>query len=140
MIQRFLVFCFLPALAVVQAATQFDVPQAEVIVCADSLDSVCQASTACNANGQVDIDARDSYKLGGTSQRNGYWKIRGGYTITFPESCEVTCQGDCVCEGCKSSREVADFDSSSGGGNSGVSAATTSMGALFLVMAAWILA
>ena len=118
MIQRFLAFCclvFLPALVVVRAATQFDVPAEQVIVCADSLDSICQAATACNANGQVDIDARDSFNLKGTSQRNGMWTIQGGYTITFPESCEVTCQGDCVCEGC-ASVEVADFDSSSGGG------------------------
>ena len=114
MIPRAVGFCLLfsPSLVVItRAATQFDVPADQAIVCADSLDSVCQAPTSCNANCQAEIDSRDSFNLGGFSQQNGMWIIRGGYTIAFPASCEVTCQGDCVCEGC-ASVEVADFDTS----------------------------
>jgi len=134
-------FLLLSVLAVGHAATEFDATRGLEIVCSDSMDNVCTAPTSCNSNGQVTLDSGNNLNVGQSGQLNGLWTVRGGYTIRFPDDCFVTCQGDCVCEGC-ASKQVADFDSSSpsgGGGGSGAFAQSSMVATAILLMAAFVL-
>jgi hypothetical protein len=80
--------------------TMFSLPRTEVIVCADSLDNICTAPTSCNANGSAKFDPGNNLNVVTAEQRNGLWTIVGGYTISFPTQCTVTCLGNCTCEHC----------------------------------------
>ena len=124
----------------IYAATEFTVPQGNVIVCTDSFDNVCTAPTSCNKNGQVTFDSGQNFNVGTAKQENGYWTVQGGYTIEFPAECIVQCQGDCVCDGCEST-EVANFAASDGSSGAAEisSLRTTSIMACILIMAGWAL-
>jgi hypothetical protein len=90
------------------SAMQFTLPKDDVIVCTDSMENVCTAPTSCNKNGKAVLDAGNNFHVGGATQDNGVWLIRGGYTIDFPSICNVTCQGNCTCKTC-TMIEVKDF-------------------------------
>jgi hypothetical protein len=78
----------------------FTLPRTQVIVCTDSLDNICTAPTSCNANGSAKFDPGNNLNVVTAEQRNGLWTIVGGYTISFPSQCTVTCQGNCLCKTC----------------------------------------
>jgi hypothetical protein len=108
----------------VDAAMQFTLPRTEVIVCTDSIDNVCTAPTSCNANGSAKFDPGNNLHVGTAEQRNGVWTIVGGYTISFPSQCDITCQGDCTCEKCTSKVTVANFANKSPGAGGGSGSST----------------
>lgn len=103
-ISCFAILIFLVVLlpTAVHSTTLFTVPADALIVCSDSIENVCTAPTSCNANGRAFFDPGENFEVGSTEQRDGMWTITGGYTIDFPSECEVTCKGDCSCDGCKS--------------------------------------
>ena len=104
-----IVFCLVVAfLSSVDGAMQFTLPKDDVIVCTDDMENVCTAPTSCNKNGKAVLDTGNNFNVGGATQDNGVWLIKGGYTIDFPSLCNVTCQGNCTCETC-SRIEVEDF-------------------------------
>ena len=119
------------------AATEFAVPAGKMIVCSDSFANVCTAPTACNKNGHVTFDSGNNFNVGGTKQDGGYWTVNGGYTIKFPEECDVQCQGDCVCDGCEY-KEVSDFAAVTpdSGVAQTISTTTTCVAAGFVIVAA----
>ena len=94
--------------SVADGAMQFTLPKDDVIICTDSMDNVCTAPTSCNKNGKAVLDTGNNFNVGGATQDNGVWLIKGGYTIDFPSICNVTCQGNCTCETC-TMIEVKDF-------------------------------
>ena len=93
-----IVVAFIPV--VDGSAMQFTLPKDDVIVCTDSMENVCTAPTSCNKNGKAVLDTGNNLNVGGATQDNGVWLIKGGYTIDFPSICNVTCQGNCTCETC----------------------------------------
>ena len=103
------VFCLIVTyISMVDGAMQFTLPKDDVVVCTDSMDNICTAPTSCNKNGQAKLDTGNNFNVGGATQDNGVWLIKGGYTIDFPSVCNVTCQGNCTCTTC-AIIEVEDF-------------------------------
>jgi hypothetical protein len=96
--------CFLVGLlgvpSLANAATTFAAPRGSSVICGDSLANVCKAPTSCNRNGQITLDSGNNFNIGSPSTTDGIWQISGGYKITFPTACNITCDGDCKCEGC----------------------------------------
>lgn len=87
---------------------QFTLPKDDVVVCTDSMENICTAPTSCNKNGKAVLDTGNNFNVGGATQDNDAWLIKGGYTIDFPSVCNVTCQGNCTCKTC-TIIEVEDF-------------------------------
>lgn len=125
-------------LSYTQAATVFDLDKTDSIVCSDSLSNVCTAPTDCNKNGKVDFDAGENFNVGSTTQQNGMWTIVGGYTISFPSQCEVTCQGDCTCSFC-ATRQVGDFQNDAAKPDSSADGPLKMVASIVLGLGAWML-
>jgi hypothetical protein len=116
--------CFLVGLlgipSLADAGTTFAAPRGSSVICGDSLANVCKAPTSCNRNGQITLDSGTSFNVGSPSTTDGVWQISGGYKITFPTACNITCEGDCKCENCptiETSSGVVSAATSSDGGS-----------------------
>ena len=95
------------------------------ISCTDSIDNVCTASTDCSSMGEPLFEEGLNLNVGGVDSTNGVYTIIGGYNITFPIECNVTCVGNCSCEDCSRVTEVPEGDNGSESGQSGQSAAAS---------------
>jgi hypothetical protein len=103
-----ILFLFITYVSMVDGAMQFTLPKDDVVVCTDSMENICTAPTSCNKNGKAVLDSGKNFNVGGATQDNNAWLIKGGYTIDFPSVCNVTCQGNCTCKTC-TMIEVKDF-------------------------------
>lgn len=112
-----LLVALLAGLWVSDAATQFTLPKKQVLSCSDSKANVCTAPTSCNKLGEVSFDPGQNFNVGPATATGGLWTIVGGYNITFPSDCNVTCQGDCTCASC-TKIEVASISTADGASSS----------------------
>jgi hypothetical protein len=98
------------------------------VVCSDSIDNICTASTDCGVIGNKEFNAGQNFQFEPVKTDNGNYIIQGGYSISFSVACNITCIGNCTCTTCSRQTQITDDNSKNNNNIPSASAGNTGNG------------